>query len=83
MPSSTKRSFDSARVPNREGVGGEPLGETRATPSGILGRVPDDTEGLGGERKLGIPAVRLPVRGEGGNSADERPSAGLRVLGFA
>jgi putative transposase len=42
MPSSTKRSFEPARVCNSGGAGGEPLGETPATPSEILGQVPDD-----------------------------------------
>ena len=42
MPSTTKRSFEPARVSNSGGAGGEPLGETPATPSEILGRVPDD-----------------------------------------
>jgi hypothetical protein len=42
MPSTSKRSFDRARVSNPEGAGGEPLGETPATPSGILDRMPDE-----------------------------------------
>ena len=42
MPSSTKRSLESARVSNPGGAGGEPLGETLATPSEILRGVPDD-----------------------------------------
>jgi len=42
MPSTTKRSFDSARVSNRSGAGGEPSGEPPATPSGILDQMPDD-----------------------------------------
>jgi putative transposase len=42
MPSTTKRSIDRARVFHAEGAGGEPLGETPATPSGILDNVPDD-----------------------------------------
>jgi putative transposase len=42
MSSSTKRSFDRERVSNSEGAGGEPLGETAATPSGILDRMPDE-----------------------------------------
>jgi putative transposase len=42
MPVSTKRSFESARVSSSGGAGGEPLGETPATPFGILDSVPDD-----------------------------------------
>jgi putative transposase len=42
MPLSTKRSIDRARVFAREGAGGEPLGESSATSSEILGYVPDD-----------------------------------------
>jgi putative transposase len=42
MPSSTKRSIDRARVLAREGAGGEPLGESSATPSEILRYMPDD-----------------------------------------
>lgn len=42
MPSTTKRSVERARVFDREGAGGEPPGETPATPSEILGQVPDD-----------------------------------------
>jgi putative transposase len=42
MPSTTKRSLESARVSNLGGAGGEPLGETPATPSEILSDVPDD-----------------------------------------
>src|ERR1700684_2588006 len=42
MPVSTKRSLESARVCSSGGAGGEPLGETPATPSGILENVPDD-----------------------------------------
>jgi putative transposase len=43
MPSTTsKRSIDRARVSNPEGAGGEPLGETLATPSGILEAMPDE-----------------------------------------
>jgi len=38
MPSSTKSSFDSARVSDREGAGGSPP----ATPSGILDQMPDE-----------------------------------------
>jgi putative transposase len=45
MPVSTKRSIDRARVSNSEGAGGEPLGETPATPSGILDSVPEDLRG--------------------------------------
>ncbi len=41
MPS-TERSFDSARGSHPVGAGGEPLGETPATPSGILDQMPDD-----------------------------------------
>jgi putative transposase len=42
MPSSTNRSLDRARVFSREGAGGEPLGETPATPpAGMLDSVPD------------------------------------------
>ena len=41
MPS-TKRSIDRASVSNPGGAGGEPLGETPATPSGILERMPDE-----------------------------------------
>jgi putative transposase len=42
MPSITKRSLDRARVSNPQGAGGEPLGETPATPSEILDGMPDD-----------------------------------------
>jgi putative transposase len=42
MPSTTKRSFDRARVSAREGAGGEPPGEPSATPSEILEQMPDD-----------------------------------------
>jgi putative transposase len=42
MSSTTKRSIDRARVSDPGGAGGEPLGETPATPSGILDSVPDD-----------------------------------------
>ena len=42
MPSTSKRSFDRARVSNPQGAGGEPLGETPATPSEILERMPDE-----------------------------------------
>src|ERR1700733_11789179 len=42
MPSSTKRSLESARVSDPGGAGGEPLGETPATPSEMLRDVPDD-----------------------------------------
>jgi putative transposase len=45
MPSQIKRGFDRARVSDSQGPGGEPLGETPATPSGILGTVPDDLRG--------------------------------------
>jgi putative transposase len=45
MPVSTKRSLDRARVSDPEGAGGEPSGETPATPSGILDNVPDDLRG--------------------------------------
>ena len=45
MPSTTKRSIDRARVSNSEGAGGEPLGETPATPSEILSDMPDDLRG--------------------------------------
>jgi putative transposase len=38
----SRRSIDRARGFAREGAGGEPLGETPATPSEILGQVPDD-----------------------------------------
>jgi putative transposase len=41
MPTS-KRSLQSARVSHPVGAGGEPLGETPATPSEILRDVPDD-----------------------------------------
>ena len=42
MPSTSKRSLDRARVSSPGGAGGEPAGETPATPSGILERMPDD-----------------------------------------
>jgi putative transposase len=42
MPLTTKRSLDRARVFHSEGAGGEPPGETPATPSEILERLPDD-----------------------------------------
>jgi putative transposase len=42
MPSTDKRSLDSASVSSLGGAGGEPLGETPATPSEILGQVPDE-----------------------------------------
>jgi putative transposase len=42
MPSTTKRSLDRARVSNPWGAGGEPSGETPATPSEILERMPDE-----------------------------------------
>lgn len=42
MPVSTNRSLESARVCSSGGAGGEPLGETPATPSGILENVRDD-----------------------------------------
>src|ERR1700733_2888755 len=42
MPSSTKRSFEPARVCNSGGAGGEPLGATPSARSEILGQVPDD-----------------------------------------
>src|ERR1700687_6225146 len=42
MPSTTKSSIDRARVFHSGGAGGEPPGETPATPSEILGQVPDD-----------------------------------------
>jgi 6-phosphogluconolactonase len=45
MPVSTKRSIDRARVSHPQGAGGEPLGETPATPSEILSGVPDDLRG--------------------------------------
>jgi putative transposase len=45
MPSTTKRSLESARVFDSEGAGGEPLGEAPATPSEILRGVPDDLRG--------------------------------------
>ena len=45
MPSTTKRSIDRARVSNSGGAGGEPLGETPATPSEILDSVSDDLRG--------------------------------------
>jgi putative transposase len=45
MPSTTKRSIDRARVSNSEGAGGEPSGETPATPSEILSGMPDDLRG--------------------------------------
>jgi putative transposase len=38
----TKRSLERARVSNPGGAGGEPLGETPATPSGILEAMPDE-----------------------------------------
>jgi hypothetical protein len=44
MPS-TKRSIDRARGSRSERAGGEPLGETPATPSGILSDMPDDLRG--------------------------------------
>jgi putative transposase len=45
MPVSTKRSLERARVSDSEGAGGEPSGETPATPSGILDSVSDDLRG--------------------------------------
>ena len=42
MPSSTNRSLDRASVLSCEGAGGEPSGETPATPSEMLESVPDD-----------------------------------------
>jgi hypothetical protein len=42
MSSLTKRNSDRARGLAREGAGGEPLGESPATPSEILGYMPDD-----------------------------------------
>jgi hypothetical protein len=42
MPLSTKGSLVRARVSDSGGAGGEPLGETPATLSGILDCVPDD-----------------------------------------
>jgi hypothetical protein len=42
MPSTTKRSIDRARVSHPGGAGGGRSGETLATPSGILGQVPDE-----------------------------------------
>jgi putative transposase len=42
MPVSTKRSLDRARVSSSGGAGGEPLGETPATPSEILEQMPDE-----------------------------------------
>jgi putative transposase len=45
MPVSTKRSLGRARVSDPEGAGGEPSGETPATPSGILENVSDDLRG--------------------------------------
>jgi hypothetical protein len=38
----TKRSLERARVSNPGGAGGELLGETPATPSGILEAMPDE-----------------------------------------
>ena len=45
MSATTKRSIDRARVLNSGGAGGEPLGETQATPSEILSDMPDDLRG--------------------------------------
>jgi putative transposase len=42
MPLTTKRSLDRARVSNPQGAGGEPSGETPATPSEILDQMPDE-----------------------------------------
>ena len=42
MPSITNRSFESARVSNSGGAGGEPLGEPPATSSEIVDRMPDE-----------------------------------------
>jgi putative transposase len=43
MPSTTiKKSFERAGVSDSQGAGGEPLGETPATPSGILEAMPDE-----------------------------------------
>lgn len=45
MPLTTKRSLDRARVSKSEGAGGEPLGETPASPFEILDNMPDDLRG--------------------------------------
>ncbi len=42
MPSIRDRNHVPARVSNRQGAGGEPLGELPATPSGILDGMPDE-----------------------------------------
>ena len=45
MPSTTtekKQFLERARVPNRQGAGGSPPGETTAPPPGILERLPDE-----------------------------------------
>jgi putative transposase len=42
MPSTTKKFLESARVSNSGGAGGEPSGETPATPSGILEAMSDE-----------------------------------------
>ena len=42
MPSITNRSFESARVSNSGGAGGEPLGEPPATSSEIVDRMSDE-----------------------------------------
>ena len=42
MPSTTDKKFERARVSNRLGAGGEPLGESTAPPPGILERLPDE-----------------------------------------
>ena len=42
MPSIQDQKLVRARVSNPGGAGGEPLGETPATPSEILGQVPED-----------------------------------------
>src|SRR5947209_14391996 len=44
MPSTSEKNqaIERARVPNREGAGGTPRGETTAPPPGILERLPDE-----------------------------------------
>jgi len=42
MPSTTDKKFERARVSNRLGAGGEPLGESTAPPPGILEWLPDE-----------------------------------------
>src|SRR5438270_616836 len=44
MPSTSEKNqaIERARVPNREGAGGSPRGETTAPPPGILERLPDE-----------------------------------------